>query len=107
MFYSLRVFYKIPLYHVFSLGSTYRFHHFAIFVLLNFAVGWILGSFANKVLPLSSILLEVHNMPVAATGTVVSDQCIINVFSGYSCVYVCFGFFLLKFNVTFFLFKKF
>jgi len=78
---------------VFSLGSTYGFHHFAIFVLLNFAVGWIFSSFANKGLPLSSILLEVYSMPVSATGIVVFDQCIINVVSGYSCVYVCFGFF--------------
>jgi hypothetical protein len=31
-------------------------------------------------------------MLVAATGIVVFDQCIINVVSGYSCVYVCFGF---------------
>lgn len=62
-------------------------------VLLNFAVGWILSSFANKGLPLSSIVLEVYNMPVAATGIVVFVQCIINVVSGYSCVYVCFGFF--------------
>ena len=58
--------------------------------LLNFVVGWIFSSFAYKGLPLSSILLEVYDMLVAATGIVVFNQCIINVFSGYSCVYVCF-----------------
>jgi len=93
MFYSLGLFYKIPLCHVFSLGSTCRFHHFAVFVLLNFAVGWILSSFANEGLSLSSILLEVYKLPVAATGIVVFDQCIINIVSGYSCVFVCFDFF--------------
>jgi len=90
MVYSLRLFYKIPLCHVFLLGSTYRFHHFAILRIVEFSVGWILSSFANKGLPLSSVVLEVYNMPVAATGIVVFDQCIIIV-SGYSCVYVCFG----------------
>jgi NhaP-type Na+/H+ and K+/H+ antiporter len=61
-------------------------------VLVNFVVGWILSSFANKGLSISSILLEVYNMPVAATGIVFFDKCIIIVVSGYSCVYVCFGF---------------
>lgn len=68
---------------------------FLFCVLLNFVVGWVLSSFANKGLPISSILLEVYNMPVAATGIVVFEQCIINVVSGYSCVYVCVGFFFL------------